>query len=70
MGRAAGPAKVRASPSTLLESAMSRPFRLAGIIAGIVLIAFGIGAIVIGINGRHEVSPPTSSASRSSARPT
>jgi len=35
---------------------MSRPFRLAGIIAGIVLIVFGIGAIVIGISGRHEVS--------------
>jgi hypothetical protein len=35
---------------------MSRPFRLAGIIAGIVLVAFGIGAIVIGISGRHEVS--------------
>ena len=35
---------------------MSNPFRLAGIIAGIVLVAFGIGAIVIGISGRHEVS--------------
>jgi hypothetical protein len=35
---------------------MPRPFRLAGIIAGIVLVAFGIGAIVIGISGRHEVS--------------
>jgi hypothetical protein len=35
---------------------MPRPFRLAGIIAGLVLIAFGIGAIVIGISGRHEVS--------------
>jgi len=35
---------------------MSRPFRLAGIIAGIVLIVFGIGAIVIGVAGRHEVS--------------
>jgi hypothetical protein len=35
---------------------MSRPFRLAGIIAGLVLVAFGIGAIVIGISGRHEVS--------------
>jgi hypothetical protein len=36
--------------------AMPRPFRLAGIIAGLVLVAFGIGAIVIGIAGRHEVS--------------
>jgi hypothetical protein len=36
--------------------AMPRPFRLAGIIAGLVLVAFGIGAIVIGISGRHEVS--------------
>jgi hypothetical protein len=35
---------------------MPRPFRLAGIIAGIVLVAFGIGAIVIGATGRHEVS--------------
>ena len=35
---------------------MSRPFRLAGIIAGIVLVVFGIGAIVIGVSGRHEVS--------------
>ena len=35
---------------------MSRPFRLAGIVAGLVLVAFGIGAIVIGITGRHEVS--------------
>lgn len=35
---------------------MSRPLRLAGIVAGIVLVAFGIGAIVIGISGRHEVS--------------
>ena len=36
---------------------MSRPpFRLAGIIAGLVLVAFGIGAIVIGVSGRHEVS--------------
>jgi hypothetical protein len=35
---------------------MPRPFRLAGIIAGLVLVAFGIGAIVIGASGRHEVS--------------
>lgn len=35
---------------------MPRPFRLAGIIAGIVLVAFGIGAIVIGVSGRHEVT--------------
>ena len=35
---------------------MPRPFRLAGIVAGLVLVAFGIGAIVIGISGRHEVS--------------
>ncbi|MEP6953066.1 MAG: hypothetical protein ABI950_03260 [Solirubrobacteraceae bacterium] len=35
---------------------MSRPFRLAGIVAGLVLVAFGIGAIVTGINGRNEVS--------------
>ena len=35
---------------------MPRPFRLGGVIAGIILIAFGIGAIVIGVLGRHEVS--------------
>ena len=35
---------------------MTRPFRLGGIIAGLILIAFGAGAIVIGLNGRHEVN--------------
>jgi hypothetical protein len=35
---------------------MTRPFRSAGIIAGLVLVAFGVGAIVIGLNGRSEVS--------------
>jgi hypothetical protein len=35
---------------------MSRPFRLGGLVAGLVLIVFGIGAIVIGLAGRHEVS--------------
>lgn len=35
---------------------MTRPFRSAGIIAGLVLVAFGAGAIVIGANGRSEVS--------------
>ncbi|MEA2157095.1 MAG: hypothetical protein QOE11_3235 [Solirubrobacteraceae bacterium] len=35
---------------------MSRPFRLGGIIAGLVLIAFGAGAIIIGLNGRSEVN--------------
>jgi hypothetical protein len=35
---------------------MSHPFRLGGIVAGLVLIAFGVGAIVIGLAGRHEVS--------------
>jgi hypothetical protein len=46
------------SPSRPSKGAhrMPRPFRLAGIIAGLVLVAFGIGAIVIGISGRHEVS--------------
>lgn len=34
---------------------MTRPFRLGGIIAGLVLIAFGIGAIIIGVAGRAEV---------------
>jgi hypothetical protein len=35
---------------------MFRPFRLGGIIAGLVLVAFGVGAIVIGLNGRSEVN--------------
>lgn len=35
---------------------MSRPFRLGGIIAGLVLMVFGIGAIVIGFAGRSEVN--------------
>jgi hypothetical protein len=35
---------------------MSRPFRLGGIVAGLVLVVFGIGAIVIGLAGRNEVS--------------
>ena len=35
---------------------MSRAFRLGGIIAGLVLVVFGAGAIVIGFAGRHEVS--------------
>jgi hypothetical protein len=35
---------------------MTRPFRLAGIIAGLVLIAFGAGAVVIGLQGRNEVN--------------
>jgi hypothetical protein len=35
---------------------MSRPFRLGGIIAGLVLIAFGVGAVAIGLSGRSEVN--------------
>jgi len=35
---------------------MSRSLRLAGITAGLVLIAFGVGAIVIGLAGRGEVN--------------
>jgi hypothetical protein len=35
---------------------MSRPFRFAGIVAGLVLIAFGVGAVVIGLAGRNEVN--------------
>ena len=35
---------------------MSRPFRLGGIVAGLVLVAFGVGAIVIGLAGRSEVN--------------
>ena len=34
---------------------MTRPFRLGGIIAGLVLIVIGIGAVVIGVSGRSEV---------------
>jgi len=35
---------------------MSRSLRLAGITAGLVLIAFGVGAILVGLAGRDEVS--------------
>jgi hypothetical protein len=35
---------------------MSRSLRLGGIVAGLVLVVFGVGAIVIGLAGRHEVS--------------
>ena len=35
---------------------MSRPFRLAGILAGLLLIVFGVGALVIGLAGRQEVA--------------
>ena len=35
---------------------MSRPLRLGGIAAGLILVVFGIGAIVIGLAGRNEVN--------------
>jgi hypothetical protein len=35
---------------------MTRPFRLAGIVAGLVLIGFGAGAVVIGLQGRSEIN--------------
>ena len=35
---------------------MSRALRLAGITAGLVLIAFGVGAVLIGLAGRDEVN--------------
>src|SRR3954467_4826455 len=34
---------------------MSKLFRFGGLAAGIVLIAFGVGAVVIGMNGRDQV---------------
>ena len=34
---------------------MTNFFRYSGIAASIILIAFGIGAIAVGVNGRHEV---------------
>jgi hypothetical protein len=34
---------------------MSKLFRYAGVAASIVLIAFGIGSVVVGINGRDQV---------------
>src|SRR5215213_5954809 len=34
---------------------LKRLFEAGGVIAGVILIAFGIGAIVIGITGRSEV---------------
>ena len=44
-------------------------FEIGGYVAAAVLVAFGIAAIVMGVNGRNEVRT-TSSASSSSARPT
>ena len=35
---------------------MSKLFQYAGIAASVVLIAFGIGAAVIGLNGRDRVA--------------
>ena len=35
---------------------MSRSLRLAGIAAGLILVVFGVGAIVIGLAGRSEVN--------------
>ncbi|MCW2957499.1 MAG: hypothetical protein JWP18_302, partial [Solirubrobacterales bacterium] len=35
---------------------LHNPFRLGGLIAGLILVAFGIGAIVIGVQGRNEVA--------------
>ena len=34
---------------------MSRPFALGGVIASVILIAIGIGSLVIGLSGRDEV---------------
>ena len=35
---------------------MSRSLRLGGIVAGLILVVFGVGAIVIGLAGRSEVN--------------
>ena len=48
---------------------MSKLFQYAGIAASVVLIAFGIGAIYMGIDGRDRVRNDLA-ASRSSAPPT
>ena len=34
---------------------MRRPFESGGLIAGVILMAFGIGAIAIGVDGRNTV---------------
>lgn len=34
---------------------MSRPFALGGVIASVILVAIGIGSLVIGLSGRSEV---------------
>src|SRR6185295_917640 len=39
-----------------LGASMSRSLRLGGIAAGLILIVFGVGAIVIGLAGRSEVN--------------
>jgi hypothetical protein len=37
-------------------SSVSHPFRLGGLVAGLILVVLGVGAIVTGLAGRHEVS--------------
>ena len=48
---------------------MRKAFEIGGVVAAAVLIAFGVAAIVMGMNGRSTVSA-ASSRSRSPARPT
>ena len=49
---------------------MRKVLEVGGILAAVVLIAFGIGAIIIGIDGKSTVVGQPEGRSRSSARPT
>ena len=49
---------------------MRKVFEIGGIVAAAVLVAFGVAAIVMGVNGREHRRRQPQAASRSSARPT
>ena len=49
---------------------MRKVFEIGGLVAGVVLIAFGVAAIAMGFNGRSTVGNVAPRRSRSSAHPT
>jgi hypothetical protein len=46
---------VSKTPSSKEKFQMSKLLRYGGIVASVILVAFGIGTIVTGVNGRHQV---------------
>ena len=49
---------------------MRKVFEIGGLLAAAVLVAFGVGAIALGVDGRSTVDSRASNRSRSSVRPT